>query len=157
MMIGEFEKMRKYMLIALVSVLMLGGCSISWLNPFSNDKTENQKEEVAKFVPNPFLWQAALDKLSFMPLEKEEIDNGLLETKWSKVRGISNEEFKIKVQVLAWSLRSDCLKVEVKKRLRSGNQWQEAETDSRLAQEIEVAILNQSRILYRKSLANKED
>lgn len=148
--------MKKHIFCILLATLTLSGCSLSRLNPFG-EKPSEEKVEEAKFVPNPFLWQAAKEKLAFMNIEKEEINLGLLETSWSKVGNIANEEFKIKVQVLASSLRSDCLKVEVKKRLRLNNHWQEPETDRRLAHEVEMAILNQSRILYQKSLVNKKD
>lgn len=126
--------------------LLLGGCS--WLNPF---KTEPQKVVIEK-GPNPFLWQAAKDKLSGMNLVVEDKDKGVLETAWVKSKN-GNEEFKIKIEITSSELRADALNAEVCQKLKNSSE-NAAESDNlQLNTEVEKIVLNQARVLYRKSLA----
>lgn len=139
--------MKKHFAALLVLLLLAGGCS--WINPLSD---EGEKTSDI-FRPNEFLWQAAKDKLSFMTIVKENRETGVLETGWSRSSKVTDEEFRIEAKVLSTELRSDCLQVKVYRRvLRDGN-WVEAPENYQLNQEVETAILNKARILYRQSLA----
>lgn len=133
---------------AVLAVLILtGGCSL--LNPFVKESTETE----ARFESNKFLWLAAKDKLSFLKIVSEDKERGVMTSNWGRVNNIADEEFKIEVKVLSTSLRSDCLQATVYKRVWQGNQWVEESANPQLNEEVENAILNQARILYRKSLA----
>ena len=135
--------MKKTMAAVLAVLILTGGCSL--LNPFVKESTETE----ARFEPNKFLWLAAKDKLSFLKIVSEDKERGVMTSNWGRVNNIADEEFKIEVKVLSTSLRSDCLQATVYKRVWQGNQWVEESAN----QEVENAILNQARILYRKSLA----
>lgn len=139
--------MKKTMAAVLVVLILTGGCSR--LNPFVKESTETE----TRFEPNKFLWQAAKDKLSFLKIASEDKERGVMTSNWGRVNNVADEEFKIEVKVLSTSLRSDCLQAIVYKRVWQGNQWVEESANSQLNEEIENAILNQARILYRKSLA----
>lgn len=146
--------MNKKLGLLLFLVLMSSGCSmVSWLNPFSD---EGEKVSEA-FEPNKYLWQAAHDKLAFMKIASEDKESGTIITDWDKVDANPNEEFKIEAKVLSTELRSDCLQVVVYRRKQVGGSWVDMETNIRLNQEIETAILNQARVLYRKSLEINKD
>lgn len=121
---------------------------MSWINPLSDEG----EQVSADFQPNPFLWQAAKDKLSGMTIVSENKESGTIVTGWDAVENHPNQEFKITVKVLATELRSDCVQVDVEKRERKGGQWVDLEQNLRLNQEVETAILKKARALYRKSL-----
>lgn len=121
---------------------------MSWINPLSDEG----EQVSADFQPNPFLWQAAKDKLSGMTIVSEDKESGTMVTGWAAVENHSNQEFKITVKVLATELRSDCVQAVVEKRERKGGQWVDLEQNLRLNQEVETAILKKARALYRKSL-----
>lgn len=139
--------MKKTMAAVLAVLILTGGCSR--LNPFVKESTETE----VRFEPNKFLWQAAKDKLSFLKIVSEDKERGVMTSNWGRVNNIADEEFKIEVKVLSTSLRSDCLQATVYKRVWQGNQWGEESANPQLNEEVENAILNQARILYRKSLA----
>lgn len=139
--------MKKTMAAVLAVLILTGGCSR--LNPFVKESTETE----ARFEPNKFLWQAAKDKLSFLKIVSEDKERGVMTSNWGRVNNIADEEFEIEVKVLSTSLRSDCLQATVYKRVWQGNQWVEESANPQLNEEVENAILNQARILYRKSLA----
>ncbi len=135
--------------------------SLSWssLNPFSSfEKEEKQVEEPeVKIGVNPFLWRASLKKLSFMPLAGVDSQTGVLVTDWAAVNGVSNEQFKITVNILSKNLRADCLKVSVFKRVWSNGKWNDEVADRRLADEIEKAILTEAKDMFIKDAeAEKE-
>ena len=56
--------MKKHFLAGLAVVLVICSCSLSSLNPFGGDEKKAENETGV----NHYLWQASLDKLSFMPL-----------------------------------------------------------------------------------------
>lgn len=66
--------MKKQLSTVLIAILMVSGCSwlpsMSSLNPFAEGAPEAESEAPAEesIGVNPYLWQAALTKLSFMPL-----------------------------------------------------------------------------------------
>lgn len=138
--------MKKFAILA--AVFMLSGCA--WMNPFNwwgGDKPAAETE--VGFKPNPFLWQAALDKLAFMQDIEENRKDGTITTGWTVVDGAS---YRVEVRVLSDKLRSDCLKVRVEKRLRSGQGWQPETASAFLQRQTEDAIFDRARILYRDSL-----
>jgi len=70
---------------------------------------------------NPFLWQATLDTLNFMPMAQVEPSTGRIRTGWrasgSKVPG---EEARIDVLIVGSELRSDAIAVDVYRRVGGG-------------------------------------
>lgn len=141
--------MKKHLLAGLAVVLVICGCSLSSLNPFGSDEKKAENETGV----NHYLWQASLDKLSFMPLATVDATSGLIVTDWAAMGNVKNEQFKINVQVLSKELRVECLKVSVFKRVLEKGQWVDAEPDERLSRETEKAILIKARQLYRNDLA----
>ncbi len=141
--------MKKHFLAGLAVVLVICSCSLSSLNPFGGDEKKAENETGV----NHYLWQASLDKLSFMPLATVDATSGLIVTDWAAMGDVKNEQFKINVQVLSKELRVECLKVSVFKRVLEKGQWVDAEPDERLSRETEKAILVKARQLYRNDLA----
>lgn len=150
--------MKKQICTVLTSLILISGCSwmpsMSSLNPFSGSE---KKETEQQLGVNPYLWQASLTKLSFMPLASTDGKGGVIVTDWAGMDNIQNEQFKITVNILSHKLRADCLKVVVFKREMKNGRWENAEPDSRLADEIEKAILSEARKLYRRAIAAREE
>lgn len=154
--------MRKQSLCLLISLCLLSGCSwFSALNPWGQEQKpqaqpQEQIAEVQKGV-NRYLWQASLEKMSKMPLQNTDLQNGTITSDWMVVNGVPNEKFKIVTKVLGPELRADGLKVEVLKMDRVDGEWVEAQPNQRLASEIERIILKQASILYRRAVAAGEE
>lgn len=152
--------MKKQICIVLAVLILVSGCSwmpsMSSLNPFSGSETKEAQEDEQLGV-NPYLWQASLAKLSFMPLASTDAKGGVIVTDWATMDNIQDEQFKITVNILSVKLRADCLKVIVFKRVMKNGRWENTEPDSRLADEIEKSILSEARKLYRRALAAREE
>ena len=154
--------MKKQLSTVLIAILTVSGCSwlpsMSSLNPFAEGASEAESEAPAEesIGVNPYLWQAALTKLSFMP-GFLTLAGGVIITDWAAMDNIQNEQFKITVNILSRNLRADCLKVAVFKRVLRDGKWVNDTADRRLAGEIENAILTQARKLYRRDLAAREE
>ena len=103
---------------------------------------------------NPYLWQAALDKLSFMPLASADSKGGVIITDWKQMA--VDEEFKVNVTIYTQKLAANGIKVEVFKRVMSKRMWKDATPDKALAEELEKAIILQAKNLYHRDLSLKD-
>lgn len=151
--------MKKQLYMVLALSFLASACSwmpempsMSSLNPFSSTEEKTPEVEV-KLGVNPYLWQASLNKLSFMPLASTDSTGGIIVTEWANMDGISSEQFKITVHILCKDLRADGVKVVVFKRILENGKWVDVSADKRLANEIEKSILVQARELFRRNAA----
>ena len=161
----------------LLSILLLNGCSSASVQ---NDGPPQSAEEIRKsgfgklfgddiFVfgarsksdqavssigVNSFLWRAALDVLSFMPLLQADPFGGVIITDWYSPPHISHERFKISVLILDPQLRSDALRVSVFRQVQEKGNWKDVETTEEMNRETEDAILLRARQLRISSLNN---
>lgn len=96
---------------------------------------------------NSFLWRAALDTVSFMPLSSADPFGGVILTDWYSPPGTPNERFKITVYILDRRLRADALRTAVFRQLRSSAQasWQDSAIRPETTTELEDAILTRAR------------
>lgn len=144
--------MKKLIPVVLLSVVLLSGCSyLSKMNPWSGE--EEEKVYVAPKT-NPFLWQASLDKLSFMPLQTSDVKSGMIVSEWYTVSGRPTEKFKLQVRVVSNELRADCLKVNGYTKQLVQGKWQENPMKKSMLNAIELSILERARVLYQQSLDN---
>lgn len=97
---------------------------------------------------NAFLWRAALDTVSFMPLASADPYGGVIITDWRASTDNPNERFKLTVYVLDPALRADAIKVAVfRQTLRVSGIWADAAVDPDSPTKIENAILSRARQL----------
>ena len=145
--------MKKTVPVLLMSAALLCGCSyLSEINPsggYEHETTEMQNSKV-----NAFLWQAATEKLGFMPLEESSESDGLIITAWTGLQGYPDQKFKLEARVTTKALRADGIDVTGLSRTKEGKGWREEPLKQEMCQGIELEILEQARILYRKSLAD---
>ena len=97
---------------------------------------------------NAFLWRAALDTVSFMPLAAADPFGGTIITDWYQTAENPTERFKITVYILDRALRSDGLRVKVFRQVRgTSNAWLDAGDSGRLSRDLENTILARAREL----------
>jgi hypothetical protein len=102
----------------------------------------------ATVAVNGYLWRAALDTLSFMPLASADPYGGTIITDWYINPEKPDERFKCTVYILDSRLRADGLNVAVFKQTRdpSGN-WVDAPAANQTEIDLENAILTRARQL----------
>ena len=97
---------------------------------------------------NAFLWRAALDTLSFMPLASADPFGGVIITDWYTNPEKPDERFKATVYILDTRLRADGISVNVFKQVKdSVGGWANAPVSSQTDVDVENAILTKARQL----------
>jgi hypothetical protein len=96
---------------------------------------------------NSFLWRAALDTVSFVPLSSADPFGGVIITEWYSPPETPAERFKLNVFILDRQLRADGLRVAVFKEVEKDNLWRAATVDKKTATDIENRILERAREL----------
>lgn len=105
---------------------------------------------------NVFLWRASLDTISFMPLLSADAFGGVILTDWHTPAETPNERFKINLYILGRALRADGLKVATFRQVRNPNgDWVDATVDSKVARDIENAVLTRARQLRADAIASQ--
>jgi len=98
---------------------------------------------------NAYLWQAALDTLSFAPLAQADSNGGVIVTDWYANPASPNERVKVTVTILDADLRADALRVAASRQTLQGGQWLEAPVTAATVQRLEEIILTRARDLRR--------
>lgn len=96
---------------------------------------------------NAYLWRAALDTISFMPLASADPFGGVIITDWYTNPEKTDERFKATVYILDGRLRADALKVAVHKQVYATAGWVDDTVASETEVEIENAVLARARQL----------
>lgn len=97
---------------------------------------------------NSFLWRAALDTVSFMPIGTADPFGGVILTDWYTPAETPDERFKLNVLVLTRQLRADGIQVSVFRQMRDDSgTWIDSAVDEETARAIENAILSRARQL----------
>ena len=102
---------------------------------------------------NAYLWRAALDTVSFMPLLQTDSNGGVIVTDWYVNPGASNERMKLTVTILDRDLRADAVRVAASRQLLTGGQWIDAPVQAATVQKLEDVILTKARDLRRNAVA----
>ncbi len=122
--------------------------------------SHNKKPKVAAQAParimtigvNAYLWQAALDTLSFMPMASVDSNGGVLITDWYASPATPNERVKVTVAILDTELRADAVRVSVSRQTLAGSGWVEATVRAGTVQKLEETILGKARDLRRAQI-----
>ncbi len=115
------------------------------LNLFGNDKDEASEDN--GIGVNSYLWRAALDTVSFMPLASADPFGGVILTDWYIPAENSAERYKMNVFILGRQLRSDGIRVRVFKQTASNGQWIDSEVPADMVRKLEDTILTRARQL----------
>ena len=101
---------------------------------------------------NSYLWHAALDTLSFLPLQSADPFGGVVITDWYVAPNAPDERLKVTIYIMDRALRADGLKVVVFRQTRNGAAWTDAQPSPDIAHKLEDAILTRARELRLASM-----
>lgn len=101
---------------------------------------------------NTYLWRAALDTLSFMPMDQVDSSGGVIVTDWYANPAAPTERMKLTVTILDSDLRADALRVAASRQLYNGSQWLEAPVQAATVQRLEEMILTRAREIRRNTV-----
>lgn len=102
---------------------------------------------------NSYLWRAALDTLSFMPLVQTDSNGGVIVSDWYINPSVPNERMKVTVTILDQDLRADAVRVAALRQVRQGSGWADAPVQAATVQKLEDIILTHARDLRRSAVA----
>ena len=102
---------------------------------------------------NAYLWRAALDTLSFMPLAQVDSNGGVIVTDWYANPAVPTERMKLSVSILDQDLRADAVRVGAARQVFQNGQWVDAPVQAQTAQKLEDIILGKARDLRRGAVA----
>lgn len=106
------------------------------------------KKDNTGITVNAYLWRAALDTVSFMPLTSVDPFGGVILTDWYSAPESPNERYKLNVFILGSELRSDGIRVTMFKQSRGrGASWVDKKVDPASERQIEDAVLTRARQL----------
>jgi Domain of unknown function (DUF3576) len=102
---------------------------------------------------NAYLWRAALDTISFMPLLQTDSNGGVIVTDWYTNPSNPSEQMKLTVSILDQDLRADAVRVAASRRVAQGGGWVDAPVQAATVQKLEEVILTKARDLRRAASA----
>lgn len=121
------------------------------------DKLRIQRDLAASKVTqigvNSYLWRAALDTLSFMPLTQTDSNGGVIVTDWYANPAVPTERMKLTVTILDQDLRADAVRVAASRQVIQAGQWVDAPVQAATIQKLEEIILAKARDLRRSAVA----
>jgi hypothetical protein len=127
------------------SVFGEGGVSINALRSGAGGVLGGGDEK-ARLPVNKYLWQAALDTLSFLPLTSTDPFTGVIATDWGATAEVPGERFKVTAYILNSGLSAAALKVAVFREVRNeSGLWVPASVSADTARQLEDAILTRAR------------
>ena len=101
---------------------------------------------------NSYLWRAALDTVSFMPLVQTDSNGGVIVTDWYANPNSPGERMKLTVTILDQDLRADALRVAASRQVQQGGGWIDVPVQAATVQKLEDIILTRARDLRRASI-----
>jgi hypothetical protein len=107
-------------------------------------RSDNSKGENGIEV-NSYLWRAALDTVSFMPLASADPFGGVILTDWYTDPGNAKERTKLNVFILGRQLKADGIKVKAFRQTLAGSTWKDAPIAADTERKLEDAILTRAR------------
>ena len=136
--------------LLLVALLPLAACGGG-----SKDRPEADlaASRVTTIGVNAYLWRAALDTISFMPLVQTDSNGGVIVTDWYINPAAPSERVKVTVTILDQDLRADGLRVAALRQVNQGGQWVAAPVQAATVQKLEDIILTKARDLRRAAVA----
>jgi hypothetical protein len=148
--------------LAVLAVANLSACS--WVKEDlskgfggNSKKDERRKVDVAaskvtQIGVNAYLWRAALDTISFMPLVQTDSNGGVIVTDWYSNPSNPGERMKVTVSILDQDLRADALRVAASRQVAQSGAWVDAPVQAATVQKLEEIILTKARDLRRSAI-----
>jgi hypothetical protein len=115
-------------------------------------KSDLAASRVTTIGVNSYLWRAALETLSFMPLLQTDSNGGVIVTDWYANPNNPGERVKVTVSILDQDLRADALRVAASRQVAQAGAWVEAPVQAATVQKLEDIILTKARDLRRSAV-----
>ena len=115
-------------------------------------KSDLAASKVTTIGVNSYLWRAALETLSFMPLLQTDSNGGVIVTDWYANPNNPGERVKVTVSILDQDLRADALRVAASRQVAQAGGWVEAPVQAATVQKLEDIILTKARDLRRSAV-----
>jgi len=129
-----------------VSVFGDDGLGVGTLSSGRKGGILGGSEETGRLPVNKYIWQGALDTLSFLPLASTDPFTGVIATDWGATPEAPGERFKVTAYVLSPALSAASLKVAVYREVLSPQGvWLPAAVSPDTALKLENAILARAR------------
>ena len=100
---------------------------------------------------NAYLWRAALDTLSFMPIASADPFGGTVLTDWYSPPAAQSERFRAQALLMGRTLSSDGVRVQVFRQVQQGANWVDAPVAASTASDLEDKVLARARELRSQS------
>lgn len=139
--------------------LLLAGCipaltlALSACGGKEAPKADLAASKVTTIGVNAYLWRAALDSLSFMPLVQTDSAGGVIVTDWYSNPNGPSERMKLTVFILDQDLRADALRVSASRQVAQNGSWVTAPVSAATVQKLESIILTKARDLRRNAIS----
>ena len=130
-----------------LAALAVSGCARNRQLP-----TQVAPSRMTTIGVNGYLWQAALDTVSFAPLLQADANSGVIITDWYANPRSPNERVKLTVSILDAELRADALRVAASRQVMQNGVWIEAPVTAATVQKLEDIILTRARDIRRTTL-----
>lgn len=109
-------------------------------------RKDNSEDGSGGVAVNSYLWRAALDTVSFMPLASADPFGGVILTDWYVDPAAPGERTKLNVFILGRELKADGIRVKVfKQTAKKGGNWKDAPVAAETERKLEDAILTRAR------------
>lgn len=130
----------------------LAGCSHHPKNK-ANIALDMAAAKTTQIGVNAYLWKAALDTLSFMPLLQTDSNGGVIVTDWYVNPNQPAERMKLTVTILDSDLRADAVHVAPQRQVLANGSWVDQPVQAATAQRLEDIILTKARDMRRATIA----
>ena len=126
------------------SIFGEGGISVGTVR--SSDIFGGDDDGQGRLPVNKYLWQGALDTLSFLPLASSDPFTGVIATEWGATPEMPSERLKVTAFITSQALSAASLKVAVYREVRNEDGvWVPAAVSPETARKLEDAILTRAR------------
>ena len=118
------------------------------LTIFGDDEADTPEGGRIGLGVNGYLWRAALDTLSFMPLASADPFGGVIITEWYSPPEAAQERFKVNVYILGRDLRADGVRASVfRQEINGTGTWVDSVVEEGTSVKLEDSILTRARQL----------
>ena len=119
---------------------------------YGGKKNSSESSIGGSGVSNSYLWRAALESISFMPLVSVDANSGVILTDWYGSPQTPNEKFKFNILILNSELQISSIKVNAFRQVQSvSGQWRSADVSRELVRNVEDNILKRAIALKAKA------
>jgi hypothetical protein len=135
-----------------VAAVALAALAVSGCARNRNVPTQLAPSRMTTIGVNGYLWQAALDTVSFAPLLQADAGSGVIITDWYANPKVPGERVKLTVTILDQDLRADALRVAASRQVQQNGTWVEAPVTAATVQKLEDIILTRARDIRRAAV-----